>query len=251
MNAVDAQKFETERLFNADYLRFMAGPLGDERSDADAAFIWRLLGLEPGVDVLDLACGHGRIANRLAGRGCRVRGLDYTALFLERARADAAERGVDVEYVQGDMRELPWKGEFDLVVSWFTAFGYFHDDGNRQVLAAAAAALRPGGRFVLDLNNQAAIMNTFQHTVALEQDGDMLVDRNSFDPLTGRNSVERTMIIDGRANRLEYFVRLFPFTELRSWLLDAGFAAVDGYGEDGEPLNFKHRRMIVVARLGS
>ena len=70
----------------------------------------RLLDLEPGMEVLDLACGHGRIANRLTQRGARVTGLDATPLFLEHARRDAAERGVEVDYVAGDMRSLPWPG---------------------------------------------------------------------------------------------------------------------------------------------
>ena len=51
------------------------------------------------MEVLDLACGHGRIANRLAQRGAQVTGLDATPLFLEQARRDAAERGVEVDYV--------------------------------------------------------------------------------------------------------------------------------------------------------
>ena len=65
------------------------------------------------MEVLDLACGHGRIANRLAERGARVTGLDRTPLFLEVARRDAADRRVEVEYVEGDMRELPWEERFD------------------------------------------------------------------------------------------------------------------------------------------
>jgi 2-polyprenyl-3-methyl-5-hydroxy-6-metoxy-1,4-benzoquinol methylase len=48
------------------------------------------------MEVLDLACGHGRIANRLTQRG-----LDATPLFLEQARRDAAARGVEVDYVSG------------------------------------------------------------------------------------------------------------------------------------------------------
>jgi ubiquinone/menaquinone biosynthesis C-methylase UbiE len=40
----------------------------------------------------------------------RVTGLDATPLFLELAREDAAERGVEVEYVEGDMRSIPWVG---------------------------------------------------------------------------------------------------------------------------------------------
>ena len=47
--------------------------------------------------------------------------------------------------------------------------------------------------------------------------------------------------------RYPLFVRLPSFTELRGWLLDAGFSRVDGFGEDGEPLHQDHRRMVVVA----
>ena len=113
-------QFDAEGLFTDDYLYFFADHL-EERSDAEADLIWRLLGLEPGMEVLDLACGHGRIANRLAGRGCRVTGLDSTELFLDHARRDAAERNVTVEYVHGDMRELPWRDRFDAIFNWFTA----------------------------------------------------------------------------------------------------------------------------------
>ncbi|HEU4908068.1 MAG TPA: class I SAM-dependent methyltransferase, partial [Propionibacteriaceae bacterium] len=93
--------FEFSEVFDADYLYFY-GPHLEAVSDAQAETIWRLLDLEPGMQVLDLACGHGRIANRLAERGARVTGLDATPLFLEHARRDAAERGVTVDYVSGD-----------------------------------------------------------------------------------------------------------------------------------------------------
>lgn len=44
------------------------------------------------------------------------------------ARAGAATAAVDIEYVSGDMRELPaWTARFDRVVNWSTAFGYFED----------------------------------------------------------------------------------------------------------------------------
>ena len=126
-------------LFDQDYLHFYAGALGDERSDADSELLCRLLELQPGMEILDLACGHGRIANRPAARGCRLTGLDATPLLLDLACRDATDRGVAVEYVQGDMRTLPWTGRFDRVISWFTAFGYFNDAGNRQVLARSPA----------------------------------------------------------------------------------------------------------------
>ena len=89
------------RLFDADYLHFYLGVLTDERSDAEADLSDACSTVEPGMDALDLACGHGRIANRLAGRGSVVTGLDASAEFLDLARRDADARGVSVHYVHG------------------------------------------------------------------------------------------------------------------------------------------------------
>jgi SAM-dependent methyltransferase len=245
---VDEPGFDTGGLFDQDYLYFYAGVLGEERSEAETELLWRLLELEAGMEVLDLACGHGRIANRLAARGCKVTGLDATPLFLDRARRDAAARGLDVDYLQGDMRRLPWTGRFDRVINWFTAFGYFDDNGNRQVLAEVARALKPGGRFALELQHRDWIVGALQPAVVVEQDGDLLVDRNRFEPLTGRIVSERMIVRGGRVRRVPFFVRLFGFTELRDWLLAAGFAAVAGYDHDGAPLSAASRRLLVVAQ---
>src|SRR6266487_86105 len=238
--------FDAEGIFDEDYLYFYTERL-DARGAAEVEVIWRLLDLEPGMEVLDLACGHGRIANLLAAHGCRVTGLDASALFLDLARRDAAARGVAVTYVEGDMRALPWTERFDRVINWFTAFGYFDDAGNRQVLSEVARALKPGGRFALELQNRDRVIRQFQPASVDERDGDLLIDRRWFEPLTGRIVSERTLIRGGRVRRVPFFVRMFTFTELRDWLLGAGFAGVHGYGEDGGPLVLESQRMITVA----
>lgn len=101
---------DPEGRFNEDYLYFYGEGL-DAGGEAEAELIWQLLAVEPGMEVLDLACGHGRIANALAARGCHVTGLDATPLFLDRAQRDAAARGVVATYVHGDMRDLPWTSQ--------------------------------------------------------------------------------------------------------------------------------------------
>lgn len=238
-------RFDTAAVFDDDYLYFYGDHLA-EAADDQVELIWRLLELQPGMDVLDVACGHGRIANRLAARGCRVTGLDATPRFLDLARRDAAERGVEVTYVHGDMRRLEWTGRFDKALNWFTSFGYFTDEENHRVLAEAHRALRPGGRLLIETMHQPVVLREMGNWV-IERDGDWLVDHHTYEPLTGRIHTTRIVVRGGKSRTMRYFVRIIGFPELRDWLLAAGFARVDGYGPDGEPLAAGSRRMLAVA----
>ena len=248
--------FDAAPMYDEDYLHFWASettvsdtaPAVDRTPDGDTALIWRLLELQAGTEVLDLCCGHGPLANRLAQRGCRVTGLDSSPVFLARARADAAAIGVHVDYVDGDMRDLPWSDRFDCVVNWSIAFGYFGDDANRLVLGEVARVLRPGGRMVMDLNNMTSRLVSFQTArVAVRDPGDLLVDQFRLDPLTSRLLVERTIVRGGAVCHVPFVVRLFGFPELRDWLTAAGFHRITSCGEDGAALHGDHHRMIVLA----
>ena len=241
-------EFPREEAFDEDYLYFYEELLTAERTAAEVELVWKLLDLEPGLELLDLACGHGRIANALAERGVRVTGLDATPLFLDLARKDAAERGVEVDYVEGDMRSLPWSDRFDRVLSWFTSFGYFSDDENRQVLAEAYRALKPGGLLAVEMNNLLRLIQVYADEVVTERGEDKMIDRHRFDIQTSRSLDERTIIRDGKERTFTFSVRMFTAAELRDWLLDAGFREAIAYGDDGEPLTLEHegRRMTVV-----
>ncbi|WHT22002.1 class I SAM-dependent methyltransferase [Crossiella sp. CA-258035] len=240
-------EFDATGLFDQDYLDLYGADL-DARADAEAGLLWRLLELRPGLTVLDLACGHGRLSNRLAARGCRVTGLDITPVFLDRARAEAAGSGLQVDYVLGDMRELPWSGEFDRVVNWFSSFGYFADADNRRVLAEVRRVLRPGGRFALETMHLIWLLRHFRESVRRElPDGTVVLDEHRLDAATARSVGRRTVSRNGQDRVVSYFIRLFAYPELADWLRAAGFAEVTGFGPDGEPLTAASRRLIVVA----
>jgi SAM-dependent methyltransferase len=238
-------EYVPEDVFDDDYLYFYETFLTDELSDRQADLLWRLLDLEPGMAVLDLACGHGRIANRLAARGARVTGLDRSRVFLERARRDAGE--LDVDYVEGDMRDLSWEERFDAVVIWFTSFGYFDDEGNRHVAAEARKALKQGGRLAIDIHSRDAFGRGFLPATMVERDGDLMVDRHRFDVLTGRNDSERFIVRDGEVRRTAFSVRFYTYTEIRDLLLGAAFTSVEGFDHEGKELSYESRRMIVLA----
>src|SRR5690606_1167833 len=116
---------------------------------------------------------------------------DLMPSFLEIARKDAASRGVEVEYIQGDMRKIDFNSEFDRVILGFTAFGYFEDDENLLVLKKIARALKPGGLMIFDTIARDVYLKNQVSCFVMEKEGNLMIDRLSFDPLTGRQQNKR------------------------------------------------------------
>ena len=119
-------------------------------TEQETAFLIDALGLGPGAVVLDVGCGPGRHAHALARRGCSVVGIDISERFVSLATAEAPSGAT---FVRADARALPVRPVFDAAVSLCQGgFGLptdprAPDDGS--VLAAMAAALRPGGQLAL------------------------------------------------------------------------------------------------------
>jgi SAM-dependent methyltransferase len=242
--------FDLEAVFAVDdYMYFYGDWLTDERSSAEVDGLVKLLALDAPMRVLDLACGFGRHANRLAALGHSVVGIDYTPGFLEIARADAQRMGVDVDYRQGDMRTLDLQDEFDRVLILFTTFGYFSDEENAAVLANAARALKPGGLLGFDLPNRDMTLKTLVPASVEEKEGNLMINRSSFDPLTGRWINRRIVIRDGVRRDKPFFIRLYNYSEIRQLLEAAGLevqTVCANWRE--EPFTPESRGMVIVAR---
>jgi len=223
-------EFDFEGVFNEDYLYFYEQILTPERTAEDVERIVGMLDLQPGAEILDCPCGHGRIANALAERGFRITGIDSSDFFLERARADADARGVEVEYTQGDMRSLPWHDRFDALVNWFTSFGYFSDPQNKAVLREFHSALKPGGRLILETQNITRIMLNPSPLIEVERNGDLMLDKWQLDVDNARFVTTRTVVRDGQTRKTHFVIRWFSAPELRAWLEEAGFENVQTPG---------------------
>ena len=100
-------------------------------------------GVEPGMDVLDVACGTGNVTLPAARTGARVTGLDFAPGLLEIARERAADAMVEIDFVEGDAQELPFgDGSFDRVVS---TFGHMFAPDHRRTADEMKRVLRPDG----------------------------------------------------------------------------------------------------------
>src|SRR5579884_120664 len=95
-------RFDVEEVFDAsDYRYFYDLSLTAERTAREVELIWKILELQPGMEVLDLACGYGRIANALAAHGCHVTGIDISPVYIEQARREADTQALAVDYHVG------------------------------------------------------------------------------------------------------------------------------------------------------
>lgn len=224
------------------------------KTQAEVRGVVRMLGLRGPADLLDLCCGAGRHSLGLAALGHRVTGLDWSRELLALAQEEAARRGARAVFARGDMRRLHYRGRFDAVVNLFTSFGYFESDAeDLAVMNGVRRALRPGGRFLIDVLNKEWLMRHF--TPAFWQrnpEGDVLraFNRLRFDPLTSRLENRRTLYFRG-GRRQEAFLRFKVYTlhDLARLVETAGMEVEKAFGGfDGRPYGLDTFRLILVAR---
>jgi SAM-dependent methyltransferase len=237
--------------FDDDYLRIYRPTMTPERTSAEADFIAGALAPPAGARVLDLGCGFGRHAIAMAGRGYEMTGVDFNPRYLEIAGQEAAAAGVRVRWRTGDMRALEFDGEFDAAYSYFSSFGYYGDDENEQVLAGIARALKPGGRFLLDMVNRDRILvDPNLRTWAQRDDGALFVEEVSID-LRASRLVSRQRLIDPRGGpqvTKEYSLRVYTCAELTALLRRQGLRVVDAWGGPArEPYAADSRRLILLS----
>ncbi|MES0070269.1 class I SAM-dependent methyltransferase [Mesorhizobium sp. M0074] len=239
---------ELQLYFSNDYIHFGDVINPPKASDRQVGIIWKLLSLTQDSSVLELGCGYGRITNRLAEKGAQVTGLDISPNLLKKAEADAAEGGVNVEYVLGDMRSLPWRDRFDAAFLWYTTFGYFNDADNERVLHEAASSLRKGGRLLIDNPNRfESLRHKFPVCSIAQRNDDVRIDIFSNDVLSDRQNLERIIVCDGRVRRTHLSYRQYGFSEYVRMLRSAGFETVEAYGEEGGAFTSDSSRLMVVA----
>ena len=195
------------------------------RNEADQ--IQRLLGVAPGAEVLDVPCGPGRLSLELAARGYRVTGVDLSPECLGYARSADVDRRVAWE--QRDMRDLPWPARFDAAFCFGNSFGYLDDEGDEAFLRSVAAALTPGGKFVLDTPMVIESLLPQLKERPWYKAGEIhLLVRNDYDASRGRLDTEYTFVSNGKTEVRHGTHRAYTYRQLHELLEAAGFTVMLG-----------------------
>ena len=245
-----------QEYFENDYLPFQQGrPYRDTREELD--LLRKVLGPPRGRFLLDACCGQGRHAIPLADEGWRVVGVDQSPTLLEFAREEQRKKNPGSpcpRWVRADLRDPLALDFFDVAICLFTSFGYCSKDSdNERILKSIHSALKPGGRFVLDVANRDFLI---QHPYAVRnwwrRDDDFILEETRLCPVSSVATTRNILVSSNGVRESEYRIRLYSLHELVRIMVETGFEIDDAYGNfPAEPIMATSPRLILIAKKGN
>jgi len=204
--------------------------------DEQVAWIHDVILSGKAVKVLDVCCGPGLYASRLARRGHEVVGIDYSPASIEYAEAEARREGLAVTYLRRDVRAGDYGDAYGLALLIYGEFNTLRPAEGRAVLDDVYRALAPGGIFLLEVHPREMIkrIGTGAATWRTEEAGlfsdrpHVRLDENFWDEKSA-TATTRYYIIDAASGDVTRHAQTFQgYTdeEYRELLRDAGFEGV-------------------------
>jgi len=210
-------------------------------------YIVKKLGLKPGKKFLDCPCGIGRISIPLAKKGVRITGVDITKSFLDELARKSKRMNLKIDLMHSDMRRINYDRQFDAAGNLWTSFGYFEKESdNLLVLKKIYKALKPGGKFVLDVINRDWIIVNFNSRGWYTFGNIKVFEERKFDYGTSINKSIWYFIKEGNETAFETKIRMYSYHELRAMFEKVGFVNIEGYSSiKDEPIDRTSRMMFV------
>jgi SAM-dependent methyltransferase len=210
--------------------------------------------------ILDVGCGTGEIAIRLAIQQLEVTGVDLSEDMLAVAQSKLEENKVNVLFLQQDMRELGgFMEKFDVITICCDSLNYLATtDDVQTTFQAVYKQLKAEGLFIFDVHSLYKIHNIFAGATFADQGEDVSFIWSSY---TGDepNSVEHDMsFFVRRGDQYErydelHYQRTFPIEEYKSWLEAASFEVVkvcSDFQFEKKPTSTSERLFFIARKNG-
>lgn len=214
---------------------------GLNTSLSDLKFYKQWLPKDKNSKLLELCCGTGRLTIPIAKDGYRIYGVDNNVSMLDKAKEKALESGLNIKFIEADIRELHLPETFDLIFIPFNSIHHLYKTEDFvKVLAIVRNHLNKGGRFLFDCYNP-----NIQYIVEGQKGKEKITDYFTKD---GRHVIiEQSMHYEShnQINRIEwhYYIngefdsiqnmdmRLYFPQELDFYLKSSGFSILKKFGD--------------------
>jgi len=219
----------------------------------EVALIRHILSLSKGAKVLDLCSGHGRHTIPLAKAGYQMTALDLNKKFLSILKREAKEQKLDIRIIHSDMKKIPFRNEFNAVINIFTSFGYFaNDEENLRVLEQVFKALKPAGKFLLDVVNREWVQKNTPAENKYKTKRYSVLEKIKFNQRTNQGKVDFVIIDEkGKNYSARYTTKLYSLVEMEKMLKQAGFDKIIGlFGNTVKIEKFtpRSKRLVILAQ---
>ncbi|HJB92178.1 MAG TPA: methyltransferase domain-containing protein [Candidatus Eisenbergiella merdigallinarum] len=215
-------------------------------------------GIREGL-VLDLGCGTGNMTERLARAGYDMIGVDLSARMLDIALKKREKSGLDILYLQQDMREFELYGTVRAVVCLCDSLNYLlEEDELRETFRLVNNYLDPGGLFLFDFNTVYKYETVIgDSTIAENRDDCSFIWENYYDGESGLNEYDLTIFLREEGELFRRFTethvqRGYTLDAIRRLAEEAGLIWVDALDADtgGRPAEESERIFAVAKERG-
>ncbi len=243
-------------IFRVKHRRAIQGIQDYDRLVVD--FCIGVMGLKKDNDVLDIACGSGDQSIEFAKKGFKVTAFDISETLIRVAKEGAKSENVSIDFSVGDMRAMSFTQQFNAAVLLSHSFGFFNHEVNRRILGDAFAALKKGGKLLLDLMNPYNLPR-FHKTWTELEGGYLLSEPHMLDAPAGVLRGRPALFVDTEHDRVVLMdsdalsnndIRMYTALEIHAMLNEVGFKKIEFYGQNTlprMPYSAGSERMVVVA----
>ena len=208
----------------------------------DAQAIWDTLGLKAGVRIFECPCGKAELGYPFARLGALVEGMEFNSHFVSCAKNKFYRAGLPGNFRSDDMRRAEFPTNQDVIVNWSSTFGFFSDEGNADLLARFAAALKSGGELLIEVANPVGV--TAGNAKRVIASGDEVPE--TWDATKKRATV--TFPATEFRGTVTASIRIYSTDEFKSMIEKAGLVLMGFYGEGFSQYSEASQRLIVRAK---
>jgi len=211
--------------------------------------------------ILDLGCGPGLYASRLAGQGHTCRGIDFSPASIAYAREEAQRQGLPIAYTLQDVRTAEYGEGYGLVMFIYGEFNVFKPAEAEAILRKAYRALEDGGILLLEVHTYSYVraigLKSPRWRSALSglfsDQPYLCLYENLWNQEQGV-TIERYFVIDGESGKVDFIsssMQAYRKREYRALLRRCGFKRIDFLPSlTGSPERTQKHFFVIVAQKG-
>ena len=196
-------------------------------------------GVDKSTEIADFGCGPGLYTTRLAERGAMVTGIDFSENSITYAKQVAAQKDLNINYVQKNYLDFDTKNSFDLITMIMCDFCALSPEQRKEMLSKFHSLLKPDGSVLLDVyslngfneKDEAAVYELNQLNGFWSPE-DYYCFVNTFKYEKEKVILDKYTIIEESRNRVVYnWLQYFSKDSLRKEFEENGFR-VEGLYSD-------------------